>query len=492
MNVKKTLISVAAALLAPLLLSAQEPRTVEVSTSKITTLVFGSDLASVKLVDRNIRAEIPSKGSRKTLFLSAAAPFEGETTVTIIESDESVHMFMLRYNEDPANLLIYVNGASPAASVQSGSASPSQGGGGGSAGYDPRIAARQPKGEVGRDRLQAVFDASQRLFHLGDKEFHITVLCENIFVYDNVTYITISIENPTNIAYDVNDAAFALKTKSRGKRNVQADDVLYPRAKYGNLSVGPKGSSKAVYAFDKITLDYIHQVRVYIHERGGARDLEFDIDAKEFNEATTPGFFYEQEMEKRGVSTGAAKDKSNIAESYEAEKKEDRKTRKEETKEAAPAPEVQDFTDDHAREYASSSTIAAKEAEAAKAEAEKAKAEAEKAKAEAEAAKAEAERMRLEAEKAKAVAANTNTDNKETTKEISDKGKAAGPTSSAAEPSSGQAPSPASVKDNGGDSAKKKSPLDDNTKGTSRLGMRYDDPEEAELVRLWAEYERNR
>ena len=116
----------------------------------------------------------------------------------------------------------------------------------------------------------------------------ISVLCENIFAYSDITYIVLSLKNSSGVSYDISDATFVIESKNKGKRTVVFDKTVFPRSRYGSLSAGPGEVSRIAYSFDKMTLSKDQVLRIYFYESSGQRNMSLSVDTNDINKATRP------------------------------------------------------------------------------------------------------------------------------------------------------------------------------------------------------------
>ena len=118
--------------------------------------------------------------------------------------------------------------------------------------------------------------------------YDISVLCENIFAYSDITYIVLSLKNSSGVSYDISDATFVIESKNKGKRTVVFDKTVFPRSRYGSLSAGPGEVSRIAYSFDKMTLSKDQVLRIYFYESSGQRNMSLSVDTNDINKATRP------------------------------------------------------------------------------------------------------------------------------------------------------------------------------------------------------------
>ena len=125
----------------------------------------------------------------------------------------------------------------------------------------------------------------QELYHIGTRGYGIDILCENIFVKDDVLFLLISLENESAVSYDLSAPRFAVESKRRTKRGLQYEKAVFPKQSYGLGVTSPGDVGKMVFTFDKIALTRGQVFRVYFYEKGGARNFVLTLSAGDVNGA---------------------------------------------------------------------------------------------------------------------------------------------------------------------------------------------------------------
>ena len=198
---------------------AQAPDTLFISTSQVVHLRFASELKYVNLGSRDIVA----------------------------------------YREHPARLEIDTRSAQSLPSFSTSYAD-----GGPSASFN----------------FEEISNMKQELYHIGTRGYGIDILCENIFVKDDVLFLLISLKNGSAVSYELSAPRFAVESKRRTKRGLQYEKAVFPKQSYGLGVTAPGDVGKMVFTFDKIALTRGQVLRAYFYERGGSRNfiVTFSID----------------------------------------------------------------------------------------------------------------------------------------------------------------------------------------------------------------------
>ena len=261
---KRSLLIAAAGLMLCLQASAQTD-TLRISAAYTTHIIFATDLTYADLSNNRAVAAKIVEQNKNMLAVKARTAFDEPTSVSALESNGTMHTWIVEYDPSPAQLIV-----------------------------DTRSRAEAKKGGVSRTGhgdapvLSDVIEYRQGLFHLGDTRYDISVLCENIYAYSDITYIVLSLKNQSGVSYDIGDATFVVESKKKGKRSVIFDRTLFPRSRFGSLSAAPGQTARIAYSFDKMTLSDAQVLNIYFYEAGGMRNLRLTVDTRDINRATKP------------------------------------------------------------------------------------------------------------------------------------------------------------------------------------------------------------
>lgn len=123
----------------------------------------------------------------------------------------------------------------------------------------------------------------QELYHIGTSGYGIRVLCENLLYKDDVLYMVISLRNGSAVSYELSAPRFAVESRRLGRRGLQYEKAVVPRASWGLGVVALGADGRMVFTFDKISLVKGQVFRMYFYEKGGARNLVVTIDRKDLS-----------------------------------------------------------------------------------------------------------------------------------------------------------------------------------------------------------------
>ena len=243
---------------------AQEQDTLFISTSRTVHLRFASELKYVNLGNRAIVARIV-EGSKDFVAIKAREPFDTATSLSCLETNGTMHSFIVAYRDTPPLLEIDTRVSSSSPLIAGGEITP---------------ALKAPSAPLDFEKITAM---KQELYHLGTSACGIDILCENLFVKDDVLFMLISFHNRSAISYDISEPRFSVESKRRTRRGLQYEKAVFPKQSYGLGTVAPAGTGKLVFTFDKLSLLRSQVLRVYFYEKGGTRNLVLTFNARDIN-----------------------------------------------------------------------------------------------------------------------------------------------------------------------------------------------------------------
>lgn len=247
--------------------------TLRVSEHFTTHLIFPTDIIYADLSNSSVVAAKILEQSRNMMALKAWNPFEAPLSVSALESNGTMHTYIVLYEEHPGSLVY---------DMRPGAATPAtaEGTKGGNAGEG---AALHRRGDA--PPLSEVVAAPQKLWHISSKQYDLTVSCTNILSYSDITYLVFSLRNGSGMSYDCPDATFVVESRRRGRRSVVTEKPLFHKSRFGTLSCAPGEETLIGYSLEKISLARDQVLRVYFYESGGQRELVLTVDAKDLNRA---------------------------------------------------------------------------------------------------------------------------------------------------------------------------------------------------------------
>ena len=242
--------------------------TLKISSSYTTHLIFSSDIVYADLSSPvDVVAKIIEQ-NRNLLAVKARGPFEQSTSISALESNGTMHTFIVGYDPYPEQLVIDMRAGRTAEQESA-----------------HREVGRGSKADA--PELSEMTKTRQKLFHIGARRYGITLLCEEIVSYSDITFVLLSVRNRSSVSYNVTDGTFVMESKKKGKRAVSFEKGIQPKNRHGSLSAAPGETVRIAYSFDKLTLASDQVLKVYLYEEGGQRNLEITLSARDINNAAS-------------------------------------------------------------------------------------------------------------------------------------------------------------------------------------------------------------
>ena len=231
--------------------------TVYISTMSTTHIRFSSELKYVDLSNKVLSARIV-EGSKDIVAVKAKEVFDFTTTMSCLEADGRLHTYVVAYDESPDVLIVDMR--KPSVKL-------------GMADLQEHIAGDQFTDSTAVSVFEGLSQLERGIYHIGDVQYDIRIMCENIAIKDDVTYLVLSIENNSAVSYAMSSPRFVIESKRKTKRGLVYEKQIFPKHCYGEGVTAPHTASRIVYSFDKVTLAKGQVFRIYFYEDGGPRNF---------------------------------------------------------------------------------------------------------------------------------------------------------------------------------------------------------------------------
>ena len=251
--------------------TASSVDTVYISTMSTTHIRFSSELKYVDLSNKVLSARIV-EGGKDIVAVKAKEAFDFTTTMSCLEADGRLHTFIVAYDESPDMLIVDMR-RSP---VKPGMTDLTKTG---------MTDMTKPKiADLSRwssDVAEFLDSLEREIYHIGDVAYDIKVLCENVIIQDDVTYIVLSVENGSAVSYSMSSPRFVIESKRKTKRGLVYEKQLFPKQTSGESVTAPGTVSRMVFSFDKVTLVKGQVFRIYLYEDGGPRNFVLSFGVRD-------------------------------------------------------------------------------------------------------------------------------------------------------------------------------------------------------------------
>ena len=244
------------------------PYRLEVTFSKTVHLIFPSAVKYVDLGSSDIIAGKADGVENVVRVKAAVEGFSEETNFSVITSDGTFYSFIVVYADQPALLNINMDQWKTAES-------PVPVGGGVQV---AELGAQDPA--LVHQLMRTIYERNRRdLKQIGSREFGMTALLRGIYVYRDLLFLHVSLDNASNVPFDVDFIRFRIVDKKVAKRTAQQETTIEPVRTYSALTrIEGQSSGRMVYAFGKITIPDDKFLEVEIYEKDGSRHQRFHIE----------------------------------------------------------------------------------------------------------------------------------------------------------------------------------------------------------------------
>lgn len=247
--------------------SAQEiaPRQITVSRTKTVHLIFPSAITYVDLGSSLITAgKAPSSENVLRVKATTDSWQGGETNFTVICHNGTFHSFVVSYEENPRELNILL----PA---------------GESVSLNSRIEGEDPSRVHYFMELAEDISKASGFSGNGARSAGITFSLGDIFVRDNLIYITTMIENRSSLQYEVDEITFSLSERTGGKRRSSQRVECTPLESRAERVI-PALTARCVqvHVFRSFSFSKNKVLEASLREKGGERHLKFIVTRNDF------------------------------------------------------------------------------------------------------------------------------------------------------------------------------------------------------------------
>lgn len=213
--------------------------TISIGCNKTISLVFSHLISNADRGSRDLLLQ-KTRGAENILQLKAAKENFPETNLSVITADGRLWTFIVRYDANPVRLRIDTD----------------------SAGSIFETIARQPP-TIGGIR---------------DNKYEISLRLSGMYIEDQTFYYQLTLQNHSNIGYDIDQLRFYIRDKKQHKRTATQTLEQTPLFIYGNNQYIPAQTKQTlVVALPKFTIPDKKLCFITIMEKNGGRHLRLKI-----------------------------------------------------------------------------------------------------------------------------------------------------------------------------------------------------------------------
>lgn len=233
-----------------------------VTFSKTTNLLFPYAIKSVDKGSNDLLVRIAG-GVENILQVKAAKQGFPETNLTVVTGDGKLFSYTVTYSDDPVQLNIKVE--NPVRTINA----------------DALFAATGDNQAKINDLSEQIALKKPLNRRIKDKHSDVTLALSGIYIRDEALYVQLSLENSSQINYDISQFRFYIKDKSQAKRTASQEQEIRPLKFTGNTEI-IRGNSRqtVVVVLPKFTIPDKKYLAVQLMEKNGGRNLLLKIKNK--------------------------------------------------------------------------------------------------------------------------------------------------------------------------------------------------------------------
>lgn len=243
-----------------------EPYDITIAYSKTTNIIFPHAIISVDRGSKDVLAQ-KAKGVENILQVKAAKMGFLQTNLTVVTADGKLNSFIVEYADHPSVLNISLVGSESKGTIFLSPENVNQ----------AEIQRYAKAASVSRKKVRGI----------GDKDFGIGFQMNGLFIQNDVLYVRVSIENESNINYDIDQLRFFIRDQKKAKRTATQEIEVSPVFVYNDTDkVEGQSANTIVFALPKFTIPDKKYLAIQLMEKNGGRHLELHVKNKTIVKAT--------------------------------------------------------------------------------------------------------------------------------------------------------------------------------------------------------------
>lgn len=263
---------------------------IDLAYNKTVSIIFPEAVRSVDLGSRSIIAD-KATDVANVLKVKASQIGFNETNFSVMTTDGRFYSFVVNYNESPAilalNLAVGSDSQPPRTLYSLQDSLPVVYA---EAGQEGRI----QFANINANQSDIVY-ASNRILQFrgrggrGAEANKMEARLRGLFVKDNVLFYRMTIQNESNLNYDIESIRFFVVDSKTAKLTAKQEIEVRPIYVHNETITTVRGHQQIerVYAFQRFTIPNDKQLRIVIDEQNGGRELTFSVQNKDIMKART-------------------------------------------------------------------------------------------------------------------------------------------------------------------------------------------------------------
>lgn len=242
-------------------MSNQSPEPIYTNTANYTHLLFPSEIVYTDFGNGDLLEVSLAENLRNVLRMKAVEDFKNVTNVSVYTADKQFYTFDVRYNERETNYTFQIG--------------------------DTTVLAQENQALLNSDELtdadkqtilQKINKKGRRIYNIGQKKNKIHFFVENIFTQANKLIFRMTIENQSNIKYDIDYIKFFIKDKKTSKQSASQELEMTPLfIDAFSYTIEGKNKGQISICFEKFTIPDNKDLVIEINEKEGGRHIIYKL-----------------------------------------------------------------------------------------------------------------------------------------------------------------------------------------------------------------------
>ncbi|AJH15362.1 conjugative transposon protein TraN [Myroides profundi] len=239
------------------------PYKVELTQNKTTHILFPS---SIEYVDLGSSEIIASKveATSNVLRLKTIKEDISPTNFTVITNDGKYYSFNASYNEEPLQLSYDLTKFENQNSKQQSEVL-----------FKNLVTTRPSLADL---FMEAIIKKNKKELNIKSKSYGVEARLKSIYTQDGILYFHVSINNKSNLPYEVDYVSFKIKDRRTSKRTTIQETSLKPIRSYRDAQIiNSHNKQDNVFMLDKFTLSDKQMLLIEINEKNGIQNQIFKV-----------------------------------------------------------------------------------------------------------------------------------------------------------------------------------------------------------------------
>jgi conjugative transposon TraN protein len=238
-----------------------KPYVLPITFYKTTNLIFPYAIKSVDRGSKDILVQ-KAKGVENILQVKAGKLGFDQTNLTVITADGKLYSYILNYSDTLSVLNIRFDNTTAVYPEA----------------FFSNISINEAQVKADADTVAM---AKETIHGIKDKSYGMKMKVSGLYIKDDVLFLRLTLQNQTNINYDIDQLRFYIRDEKKAKRTATQELEISPLYIKGDTSVISGQTEKVfVYALPKFTIPDKKYLAIELMEKSGGRHLRIHVHNK--------------------------------------------------------------------------------------------------------------------------------------------------------------------------------------------------------------------